>query len=261
MSQLSSLIDPFAMPGMFDPSLSTESEFTFGPPELQARIGIVIVSTAADAGNTPTSTLRRGLLMGQITSSKKYAQYNPAATDGTQIVAGVLLSPRNLYNSLTGVNGDRQGFLLTTGLVKTGSLILFDENARRQMTALGFQFDDYRAAPGMPLDIMAKTTSYTVLAADSNKHFTTTGAAGAVTFTLPATIVKNFRARFTNTVGQNMAITAPANKLITFNNATATTVTFSTAGNLIGASVEITTDETGAKYIVLPYGANTMTVS
>ncbi|WP_020475716.1 head decoration protein [Zavarzinella formosa] len=259
MSQLSSLIDPFVMPGMFDPVETTESEFVWGTPENQQRVGIIIASTATDANNTPTTTLRRGLVMGQISATKKYKQYDPTATDGSQVARGFLMTSRNLYNSLSGTNGDRTAHLLIAGSVKVDQLIGFDEQARRTLNDR-FIYDDFRTAPGIPTSIEAKTADYTVTAADSGKQFTTTGAAGAVNFTLPA-CAKGYRFRFVNIVNQNMTITAPSGKLVTFNNAAATSVAFSTSGNKIGAAVEITTDETGTKYIALLFGANTPTVA
>ena len=78
-----------------------------------------------------------------------------------------------------------------------------------------FIFDDrltYTPAPFF--QTVPKTANYTVVAgADNGTHFTTTGNAGAITFTLPA-VAKGNRFRFTNTVGQAMTITAPANTLV-----------------------------------------------
>lgn len=109
----------------------------------------------------------------------------------------------------------------------------------------------------------AATASTTLAAADSGKLYTTTGASGAVVFTLPsvATAGAGFNAMFYNTVGQNMTITAPAGTLVAFNNAAATSVAFSTAGQLIGGGMRIFFD--GAKYIAsnASAGANTVTVA
>lgn len=98
--------------------------------------------------------------------------------------------------------------------------------------------------------VEAKTASYTVVAADGGKLFTTTGASGAITFTLPAIagISAGWFAEFYNTVNQNMVITAPAGLLVGTHNATATTATFSTASELIGAGARVTFD--GAKYLL-----------
>jgi hypothetical protein len=116
----------------------------------------------------------------------------------------------------------------------TGQLLI----KRNGTTAAGF--NAYGAAYRR---VQAKTASYTCTAADSGTLFTTTGASGAVTFTLPAVATSaGVWYEFVNTVGQNMVITAPANTMVAHNDATATSVTFSEAGFLIGASCKVTCD-------------------
>lgn len=86
-------------------------------------------------------------------------------------------------------------------------------------------------------NITAKTADYTVTIEENGTCFTTVGASGAVNFTLPAISEGPFIYYFFNAVGQNMVITAEtAASAISFNNAAASTLTFSTASNLIGAS-------------------------
>lgn len=113
------------------------------------------------------------------------------------------------------------------------------------------------------LSVTAKTASYTVVAADTGKVFTTTGASGAVTFTLPAaaTAGSGWHAYFVNTVDQDMAIAGTAGELVTFNDVAANSVTFSTAGEKIGAAVHVICD--GTKMLVLPliYEAVTATIA
>jgi hypothetical protein len=122
----------------------------------------------------------------------------------------------------------------------TGQLIL----KRNGTTAAGF------GAYGSALRrVQAKTASYTCTAADSGTLFTTTGASGAVTFTLPAVATSTgVWYEFVNTVGQNMIITAPADTLVAFNDATATSLTYSQASELIGASCKVTCD--GTKWLL-----------
>ena len=109
---------------------------------------------------------------------------------------------------------------------------------------------------------VAKTTSYTVLNSDHGTLFTTVGAGGAVTFTLPslANGVGCFY-WFSNQVAQNMAITAPANKLVAFNNATGTTATYSTAGAQIGSFCMVFLNGAGTFYIHVNMGFTTATIS
>lgn len=101
--------------------------------------------------------------------------------------------------------------------------------------------------------ITAKTGDYTVTAADSGTVFTTTGAAGAVTFTLPA-LAAGLQFTIINTVDQNLVITAPGDNMI-YNNDTVTTLTWSTAGDKLGVGVTIYCD--GTNYLVLDHSPST----
>jgi hypothetical protein len=99
--------------------------------------------------------------------------------------------------------------------------------------------------------IEAKTAAYTVLPEDIGKIFTNRGASGSVTYTLPQLnrIQSGWNARFFVAAGQTIIVAAPANKLTTFNNATATSISFAQAGELIGNYVEIVYD--GTTYLCL----------
>lgn len=107
--------------------------------------------------------------------------------------------------------------------------------------------------------VTAKTADYSVLATDSGKVFTTTGATGAVNFTLPAKAV-GLEFTFINTVDQNMTITPDAvDTVVTFNDVAADTVAFSTVGEKIGAMAKAICD--GTKWIVINLSPNTATVT
>lgn len=91
-------------------------------------------------------------------------------------------------------------------------------------------------------EIIVKAASYTVRP-DNPDHsgtlFETTGAGGAVTFTLPTlnAAKKGWWCEFHNTVNQNLVVTAAANKAIVDGNATATSLTASTGSHKIGAKI------------------------
>ncbi|UOF79171.1 head decoration protein [Caudoviricetes sp.] len=99
--------------------------------------------------------------------------------------------------------------------------------------------------------IEAKTASYALTAQDHGKLFTTRGASGAITFTLPPVtgpaLPSGWNCEFYNAAGQNMVIASlgSADNITTFNDLTADSITFSTASELIGASVKVTWDGTG----------------
>jgi hypothetical protein len=99
---------------------------------------------------------------------------------------------------------------------------------------------------GYKCNPVTKTASYTCIAADSGTRFNNRGAAGAVTFTLPAVATSAgleywFEAAV---LAQNFIVTAPAGTLCAYNNNAATSITLSTAGNIAGASVHVFCDGT-----------------
>lgn len=50
-------------------------------------VSVTIDGTAADSGNTPTTTLRKGLVLSKVTATDKYKQFDDGAADGTQLEA------------------------------------------------------------------------------------------------------------------------------------------------------------------------------
>jgi hypothetical protein len=251
-----------SLPGFSAASETYENAFRWGRDGLGLIVGANLSGAARDAGNTPTTKLRQGLILGPVAASGKLVQYSGTATDGSDAVFGVLLSAFSMQD-LDGNDTDKFVWVLAGGPVRASALIGLDEYARAAMAGR-FVFDDRNHTPNFygfrgPI---VKATSYTVVnGTDNMKWFTTRGAAGAVTFTLPTTIQKGQRWRFTNEVGQNMIIAAPAGKLVTFNNLTATSVALQTAGNLIGGTIEISVNDDASKYLALPHGANTITVA
>lgn len=222
--------------------------------------GLINGSVATDAGNTPTTELRHGLLMAQRTSDGLLTNYSPLSADGSQLVQGFLWESRTTIDN-DGLTVNRTCQIVIAAYARASQLLLLDEQARRQMQGRFILDDRIPGVIGGYRQTLAKTANYTVVAGqDNDTIFTTTGATGEVDFTLPAAAVGN-RFRFVNTVGQTMKVIAPAGKLICFNNAAATSITFSTAGNLIGAIVEIVCDDTGTKWIASTPCSNTQTIA
>lgn len=274
------------LPGIQDIRENAESAVIFQNWEYTKSflMPVQIDGASRDAGNSPTTVLRPGLLMACYLAAGNYKakEWVPSSPttgtlDGTQYLAGVLLY--DMQVQLQGTNADRWGYLLMGGMVKAKSLIIpgnasagIDADANeynvRSLMAGRFMFDDmYHEYNANGLNggwraIINRTADLTVAETSHATLFTTLGAAGAVVFTLPAvTNNKGMRFAFSNCVDQNMTVaSAAANGLITFNNAAASSVAFSTAGNKIGAFVEIT-GIGSSKWIVNPRGANTMTVA
>jgi hypothetical protein len=98
-------------------------------------------------------------------------------------------------------------------------------------------------------DAIAKTANYALVTGTdpSSRVFTNRGAAGAVTYTLPAPVpaLAGVSYEFFGVAGQNTIVNAGgAGKGVAFNNAAITTVTCSTAGALIGAHIRAICDGT-----------------
>jgi hypothetical protein len=252
-------------PGIGAAVETAENEFTWGREEWKDRRGVQVSGAARDATNTPTTFLRRGLILGQITASPGlFKAYDPAATDGSQVAVAILSTDLNATD-LAGNNTARFAWALFGGPVKAANLYGLDAVARNQMR-YRFVFDDdasNRYGFGPALVEVAKTANYTVVAGDAGTLFTTTGASGAVTFTLPTLAAGLGPFHFHNTVDQNMTIASAGSldDILTFNDLAADSIAFSTAGNKIGASVTVWANQAGTKWYVRAHGANTMTVA
>ena len=253
------LSDLYAMPGMGTALESTEREFLAGNIASWQRIAVVLDSTAVDSGNTPTTLLRRGLLLGKLSASNQYVDYDPTATDGSEIAVGILLDNVNMLNA-AGSAVDKVAEMVWFGYVKAAQLLNLDALARRQLAGR-IWFDDGLVPPNAnPLLVVAKTADYTVVAADNNKIFTTRGAAGAVNFTLPA-LARGLRFTFFNEAGQNMTVTAgTADTMVVFNDLAADSIAFSTAAELIGGAITVVANDNASKWLTfVNLGAETQT--
>lgn len=110
--------------------------------------------------------------------------------------------------------------------------------------------------------IVAKTASYVVQAEDVGTIFTTRGASGAITFTLPpvADVQAGWYATFLNLADQNLVITAPDEKIVAFNDLTADGVSLATTSEKIGGGFNVLYD--GTSYIAEPIlGQDSQTVT
>lgn len=116
---------------------------------------------------------------------------------------------------------------------------------------------------GLYKKVSAKTASYQVKETDIGTTFTTRGATGAITFTLPTVtyLEVGWWARFYNVVDQNMVVASQgsSDNIVAIHDAAADTLTFSTASNKIGACITVIWDGTG--WLSMASNANTLTVA
>jgi hypothetical protein len=253
-------------PGIQSPVETYENAFRWGPAGLGLITGGTIYANAIDPGNTPTYELRPGLLLGQRTSDGTWSNYAAGNTDGSEVANGVLLTGIRMTNILTGVAQARFYGVLVGGPVQAAKVLGLDLMARADMSD-HFWFDDALNFPGnhwFPWRrFQTKTTNYAMVATDNFTHFDNTGAAGSVTLTLPA-IANGYYFGFHAIANFTFAVTSfEGANIVAFNNASANTITFSTAGNIIGGGGVFYSNPAGTKWIFenRSAGANTVTVS
>ena len=110
-------------------------------------------------------------------------------------------------------------------------------------------------------NISAKTANYTLTQSDWGCIFTNRGATGAITFTLPAVsgTPAGAYATFFVVADQTVTVAGTAGELVTFNDAAANSVAFSTASEKIGAGVTVVCD--GTSWLVMPMTEETQTMT
>lgn len=255
----------FSQPGTGVLDITTERQILFGYGSINY---LAIVDDALIVGGTQDATntgypyvLRPGFLLGQVAASGQYAAYNAANTDGTQI-ARAILAVEVLTQDFSSNNANRVAPIFIAGPVKANQLIGLDSLARSQL-AKQFLFDDnYVGNRFAPANVVAKTASYQLLTTDTGTVFVAKGTA-ALTFTLPA-IANGMWFKFVNYVGQNMIVSSTeGSNIIIKNNAGASNLTFSTASNLIGATLEVYSIQIASAlyWVAEQTCTNTLTVS
>src|SRR5262249_12307619 len=87
----------------------------FGTPD-------VIDGSARDLNNSPTTILRAGLALGKVTASAKLKQWDPPATDGTEVLYGFNPYPMKMTD-FDGNNVDRNLAVVIAGYIKAAQVI------------------------------------------------------------------------------------------------------------------------------------------
>lgn len=243
------------VPGLTTTRETYENEFRWGSQYQGIFANALIDGNSIDSGNTPTYELRPGLLLGQISATGKYTDYDKTASDGSEVACAILLEGLRMQ-SFEGVATDKFYAVLVGGPVQGSKILNLDLMARSQMDK--FIFDDIFQIPGnhwFPFKrFQNKIANYTIVAADNFTMFDNAGASGTVVLTLPAIANGYFfglRAeaaqvlRFTSSEGSNMIGT------------TATQTSASVTA--IGGVIYVYTNPAGTKWIVEQHGTQTIT--
>jgi hypothetical protein len=250
-------------PGFQTQQDSQESEVLWSGrkgQDLVATKKITVLSSTVDSGNTPTTTIRGGNVLGIVDASGKVNTYSPDANDGRQIAVGILEHNQDML--VNGIATDRFTQMLVHGLIRDGELINLDLRAKQQL-GLRFLFDrEVSSQAGVlmhPRGVYRKSSNYTVVAGDNGLLFIATAQ---VTFTLP-TKQNGLAFRFLQTSDNNLVITGSSD-IVAKNNASASSVTFGTANEKIGSHVLIEcvyVNTSTLKWVVTNLGATTPTVA
>lgn len=240
---------------------------------------VVISGTTRDAGNTPTTVLRPGLLLGRIDATGEYEQWDADAATGVQNMAGVLwkelraqdfdaTNTDRVFTILVGRGVLRADMLLVQGVALIGHI---DEYlARAQLAGANFQLDDdpfnYKGGSGSSRMATVTGTTDTLTAAENGTTLLYNNAA-SVTVTLPA-IAPGLSFNLIRAGDEEFIIvSAEGDNVIVGNDLSADGVTFTTASEHLGATVRVESVYVGTTLkwrIYLPYvpfntGVNTLT--
>jgi hypothetical protein len=213
---------------------------------------IDIKSTSTDSGNTPTTTLRAGLVMAKKDSDSMAYPYVGSANDGTQKVVGILEKHLSMLDR-DGTAEDKFTRALVAGILKnaTADLVGSDKHVLAVLARIGFTFAGTEPHGSQfllhPKARYFKAADYTLVDADHGCMFVAT--TGAVNFTLPtlATVGKGYEVLLYNGVDASMVITAAANTIISGDagGAVSTSITFSTANAKMGGAALMYADYDG----------------
>lgn len=217
--------------------------FFYSPPRM-AEVPL-IKSTSTDAGSTPTSTLRPGLLMAQLDADGQWVPYDPTAIGtGAQEARGVLISEVNMLDYSTAAGAQRYVAKIAVGgdvCMRANSVINLDAAARQSLKNRGWTFDDEDVNPSTPSPFRTTkevTADTTVTAAMNGALFIVNGSA-QVTMTLP-TAANGLTYQFLNVANQTMVIASGSANIIADGNAGVTSITYSTASHKIGSLTTLT---------------------
>jgi hypothetical protein len=252
------LTDSYGLPpGETTARETYENEFRWGSQFQGVFANALVDGNTIDSGNSPTFELRPGLLLGQVISTGKYKQYNPSATDGTDVASAIIIEGLRTLD-FSNIAQDRFYAVLVGGPVKAANVFGLDNNARQQMDK--FIFDDLFNVPGnhwYPWKRQQnKTANYTIVATDNFTLFDNTGATGEVDLTLPP--IAN---------GYYFALRAQAAQTFKFisnegSNVVGTTATQTSASvAAIGGVIYIYSNPAGTKWIVEQHGTQTITMA
>lgn len=205
----------------------------------------VLDGTIRDATNSPTTVLRPGLLLARNSSGKLVA-YDPSGTGGVQKAIAIL--PIEIkVTDFFGANLDRVLAVIVRGPVRASKLIGLDYSSRGQLADLGFRFDDGVQNDSFQYAAITDVgdAAYTVSANETGVLFVLRPSASRI-ITLPA-LAPGLTYEFVNHGSATFVLTsAEGDNMIVGNDLEADSVSFATTGEIIGATIRVTSIQFGA---------------
>ena len=210
-------------------------------------------NTLRDAGSSPTTVIRPGLLVGKLTADSKYAHWDPTATDGSQYFGGVNEHELVMVEGYAAAAAERFGPVVLQAPLRAAALLVLGTAltssahqylARRVLAEAGCMLDDdpmgYLA--GVNSRTILKTATGDIAATENGATFVVVGS-GAVTLTLPA-LATGLSFKFYNGADQNLIIASngSSDNIVGLGDLGGDTITFSTSSEKIGAQVDIYSD-------------------
>lgn len=246
------------VPGITTSRETYENEFRWGSQFQGVFANGLIDGNTVDSGSDPTHVLRPGLLLGQVTSTGKYKNYSPTATDGSEVASAILVESLRMQD-FNNVATDRFYAVLVGGPVQAAKVLNLDLQARAQMSSR-FIFDDIGGTPGnhwFPWKrFITKTADYTIVASDNFTMFDNTGAGSTVVLTLPA-IANGYLFGLRCVAAQVLRFTSAEGGNLIGTSATQT----SSSVTAIGGVIWVYSNAAGTKWIVEQHGTQTITSS
>lgn len=243
-------------PGMSTILETVQNQIWWEGPWHNMRLPITLSSATVDSQNTVTTTLRAGLLLGKITATGLFKEWNPTGTDGSEVIAAVLAEPisvaqgsstadrytgnalfcGNLYSdrivvpgtAAEGISGHAREYQI---LAQLWPRFWLDKHIQQSPLTLGSPRFRYLTAAEITADAV------TVTEADNGKTFLMTGADATTTFTLPAAEV-GLTFRFMANIAQTITIAVASGNIAIPGNVAATGASLSAgeSATFIGVS-------------------------
>lgn len=273
----------FGVPGLSAPASSVESELYWSDwKQLLFSYGFVL-SSSTDAASTPTTSLRPGLVLGQIATGETNAGYFkpclPTNTDGSDVPVAVLpfglsmldagASAANKFVPLI-VGGPVRASALKASHATPATEAEYVTRFKQQMS-FRYVFDDFTFGLGRNFASQGRTIVKSAMAdltlvAGNNGATILATYAGASTVNLPA-IAPGLEFEFWNLVDQNLTVAtaSSADNIVTLGDIAADSVAFSTMSEKLGAGMRIysryTSDLATLKWHVVNLGTATITAA